>query len=159
MQPRIEDLNQKKLIGIHMEMSLSENKTGELWQKFMPRRAEIKNRVNMDFISMQNYGEGWAFSPAEKFTKWAAVEVSSFDEIPPGMKTYLLSEGRYAVFIHKGPAGEAVKTMQYIFGKWLPESKYILDNREHFEILPEGYSPMDPDAEEEIWVPVKESAI
>lgn len=158
LEPGIEKLEPKKLIGFHMEMSLSDNRTGELWQKFMPRRSEIKNRTTKDFISMQKYGEGWDFSPSAIFEKWAAVEVTSFEEVPPKMETYLLEGGLYAVFVHQGPASEAPKTMQYIFAQWLLESGYNLDNREHFEILPEGYNPFDPQAREEIWVPIKNSA-
>ena len=155
MQPRIELLKPKKLIGIHMEMSLSNDRTGELWRRFMPRRAEVKNRVNSDFISMQRYSNNWDFSPASLFEKWAAVEVSSFTGVPHEMETCLLQGGKYAVFIHHGPASTAADTMQYIFGKWLPASEYELDNREHFEILPEDYNPADPNASEEIWVPVR----
>lgn len=156
MEPRIEMLKPKRLIGIHMEMSLSNNKTAELWQQFMPRRAEVKNRLTADFISMQKYGENWNFSPDSLFEKWATVEVSSFAEVPPNMETYLLQGGKYAVFLHRGPASAAVKTMQYIFGQWLTKSAYVLDNREHFEILPDGYSPVDTNATEEIWVPIKQ---
>lgn len=156
MEPRIELLEAKKLIGIRMEMSLSNNKTSELWQQFMPRRAEVKNSISDDFISMQNYGEDWNFSPDSLFVKWATVEVSSFSEVPPHMETYLLRGGKYAVFIQHGPASLAAKTMQYIFGQWLPNSAFVLDNREHFEILPKGYSPADPEAKEEIWVPIKD---
>jgi len=139
-----------------MEMSLSNNKTAELWQKFMPRRAETKNRVTADFISMQKYGDNWNFSPDLLFEKWAAVEVSSFDEVPADMETYLLKGGNYAVFTHHGPASTAFKTMQYIFSDWLPKSSFELDHREHFEILPAGYSPVDPEAKEEIWIPIKD---
>ena len=156
MEARIEMLESKKLIGIRMEMSLLNNKTAELWQKFMPRRAEVKNRINSDFISMQKYGENWDFAPDLPFEKWATVEVSSLEEVPINMETYQLQGGKYAVFIHRGPASEAAKTMQYIFGQWFPKSKYVPDNREHFEILPEGYSPVDPRATEEIWIPIKE---
>ncbi|MBU3916297.1 GyrI-like domain-containing protein [bacterium] len=155
MEPRIEIIKPKKLVGIRIEMSLSNNRTSELWQTFMPRRTEIKNRLTSDFISMQNYGENWNFSPNSLFEKWATVEVSSFAEVPHSMEQYLLHGGRYAVFIHHGPASEAAKTMQYIFGQWFPKSKYILDSREHFEILPADYSPVDTKATEEIWVPIK----
>ena len=155
MEPRIEALNPKKLIGIHLEMTLSNNRTAELWQRFMPRRAEVKNRLTSDFISLQNYGKNWNFSPDSLFEKWATVEVSSFAEIPPDMETYLLQGGIYAVFIHHGPASAAIKTMQYIFNQWIPNSTYVLDDREHFEILPEGYNPADSEAKEEIWIPVK----
>jgi AraC family transcriptional regulator len=155
-EPRIEILEAKKLIGIRMKMSLSKNRTFELWQQFMPRRTEVKNRISKDFISMQKYGENWNFSPDSLFEKWAAVEVSNFLEIPPNMETYLLQGGKYAVFIHHGPASLAAKTMQYIFGQWFPNSAFLPDNREHFEILPEDYNPVDPEAKEEIWVPIKD---
>ena len=144
-----------KLIGIRMKMSLSDNKTAELWRQFIPRRSEVKNRISTSYISMQNYGENWHFSPDALFEKWAAVKVSSFSKVPSDMETYLLPGGKYAVFIHNGPASEAPKIMKYIFREWLPESNYILDNREHFEILPEGYNPLDPQAKEEIWIPIK----
>ncbi|MFC1533090.1 GyrI-like domain-containing protein [Thermodesulfobacteriota bacterium] len=156
MEPRIEILKAKKLIGIHKEMSLSNNKTAELWQEFMPRRAEVKNIITTDYISMEKYGKNWNFSPDSLFEKWAAVEVSSFAEVPSNMESYLLRGGKYVVFIHHGPASAAFKTMQYIFADWLPKSSVELDNREHFEILSEGYSPVDPEAKEEIWIPIKD---
>ncbi len=157
MEYRIEELEPKKLIGINLKMSLSKNRTAELWQTFMPRRDEVQNRKSSDYISMQKYGENWTFSPQSMFVKWASVEVSSFADVPINMETYQLQGGKYAVFVHIGPASAAAKTMQYIFGKWLPESGYQLDNREHFELLPESYNPADPSAREEIWIPVKQS--
>ncbi len=141
-----------------MEMSLSMNKTSELWQSFMPRRREVKNRSNSDFISMQVYDKNLngLFSPNTLFKKWAVVEVSSYADIPDSLESYSLNGGKYVVFIHNGPASEFPKTMQYIFESWLPQSEYELDNREHFEILPEGYSPVDPKAREEVWIPIKQ---
>jgi AraC family transcriptional regulator len=156
MEPGIETLESKTLIGIRKEMSLSNNKTAELWQEFMPRRAEVKNRVTTDFISMQKYGDNWDFSPDSLFEKWATVEVSSSAKVPGNMESYVLQGGKYAVFIHHGPAVAVVKTMQYIFVDWLPKSVYQIDNREHFEVMPEGYSPVDPEAKEEIWIPIKD---
>ncbi len=154
IEPRIEMVEPKKLIGIPMEMSLSENKTGMLWQMFMPRRNEVKNRLSKDYFSMQTYEKNWTFSPHKPFQKWAAVEVSEFSEVPAGMQTHVLNGGLYAVFIHQGPAATAPTTMEYIFVKWLPNSDYRLDDREHFEILPENYNPLDEKACEEIWIPI-----
>ena len=155
--PRIEQLNPKKLIGMHMTMSLAENKTAALWRSFMPRRNEVVGRTSTDYISMQVYGASLAspFSPTTMFEKWAVVEVESFDNIPEGMEAYSLSGGEYAVFIHEGPAHRAPQTMGYIFGKWIPESDYEVDEREHFEVLPEGYDPLDENAREEVWIPIK----
>lgn len=80
---------------------------------------------------------------------------SEANETPPGMASYSLRGGKYAVFTHKGPASDFPKTMQYIFSEWLPGSEYVLDNREHFEKPPEAYSPIDPNAQEEIWIPIQ----
>lgn len=160
MNPRIETLAPTKLIGLRMKMSLVENKTRELWQSFMPRRSEVQNRLTSDFISMQVYGHipELPFNPHIPFEKWATVEVANFDDRPSGMETYTIEGGTYAVFNHKGPASSAPRIMQYIFGEWLPNSKYELDHREHFERLPEDYDPTDPNAEEEIWIPINKES-
>ena len=154
---RIEQLDTKLLVGKHLTMSLANNQTAALWRSFMPRRHEVLNRVSTDYISMQVYtGVGMGmFTPSTEFEKWATVEVESLDQIPTAMEGYTLQGGLYAVFAHTGPASSAPKIMAYIFGEWLPGSEYELDAREHFEILPEGYDPMDPNAQEEIWIPVK----
>lgn len=70
------------------------------------------------------------------------------------MDTYVLKGGTYAVFTHVGPASAFKKSMQYIFEEWLPSSGYKIDDREHFELLEEGYNPMDENATEEIWIPI-----
>ncbi|RLA24931.1 MAG: GyrI-like domain-containing protein [Gammaproteobacteria bacterium] len=157
MQPRIEAMQARKLVGIRREMSLADNRTAQLWRSFMPRRNEVKNRITNEYISMQVYSEtgGQLFSPTTVFEKWAVVEVLSHDAVPDGMESYSLPGGQYAVFIHNGPASAAPKTMQHIFGTWLPDSGYELDSREHFEILPDGYDPLDPQAQEEVWIPIR----
>ncbi len=158
MEPRIETLEEKKLIGKHLSMTYSNNRTFELWRSFMPRRKEIKNTVSTELISMQVYDPSFNFQNFDlnkSFEKWAAIEVRSFSEIPEGMEKFILPKGLYAVFIHKGAASTGAKTFQYIFGTWLPNSGYSLDNRPHFEILGEKYKNEDPDSEEEIWIPIK----
>ena len=159
MDYKIETISPKKLIGKRLKMSLAENKTGALWQSFMPRRKEIDNKLNADLFSMQVYENALDyfknFNPQTVFEKWAALEVTDFDSIPDGMESYTLSGGLYAVFSHKGDNSTANKVFEYIFATWLPESDYALDNREHFEILGEKYKNNDPDSEEEIWIPIK----
>jgi len=157
MQQRIDTIQAKKLVGIHQQMSLAEDLTAQLWRNFMPRRHEVENRATNEFISMQVYSEtgGPLFASTTVFEKWAVVEVLTHDSAPDGMESYSLRGGKYAVFIHKGAASAAPKTIQHIFGSWLPHSRYELDDREHFEILPEGYDPLDPQAREEVWIPIR----
>ena len=157
IEPRITSLQPKKLIGIQIEMNLIENKTGILWGSFMPRLKEITSRVSEDKISMQVYPETYfqEFAPQNNFTKWAAVEVEHFEQVPDGMKSFNLEGGQYAVFDYKGLSSDP-SIFQYIFSQWIPNSAYVLDNRPHFEVLTEKYRNNDPNSEEEIWIPIKQ---
>jgi AraC family transcriptional regulator len=136
MTPRIEKLGELKLVGQRMTMSLSANKTRELWQRFMQRRQEIPNTVGTTLYSIQLYDELYfkTFNPHSTFEKLAAV------------------------FLHKGAAATAPTTFNYIFSSWFPDSEYSLDNRPHFEVLGEKYKNDDPDSEEEIWIPIKKDS-
>jgi AraC family transcriptional regulator len=160
MTPRIETLSEKKLIGKRLQMSLANNKTKELWQSFMPRRKEIQNNIGTDLYSMQVYTPLHfnTFDPNNLFEKWATIEVTDFDTVLDEMETFTLPSGLYAVFFYKG-SNTDTQIFQYIFGTWLPNSEYVLDNRPHFEILGEKYKNNDPNSEEEIWIPIKEKTV
>jgi AraC family transcriptional regulator len=157
MTPIIKNLEEKKLIGLNIKMSVSENRTGELWGTFGPRIKEIEHRITTDKISMQIYPPSYfkLFNPATEFQKWATVEVSDFKNIPPNMKSFVLEQGLYAVFNYKGSSSDT-SVFQYIFTKWLPDSNYMIDDRPHFEVLGSKYKNNDPSSEEEIWIPIKE---
>lgn len=161
MEPRIETLAPKKLVGLNLEMSFANNRTPELWRSFMPRRKEITNSVTTDLISMQVYGPTFDFTnfdPTAPFTKWATTEVGNFDAIPEGMEGFELPGGLYVVFLHVGDASTGPQIFGYIYGVWLPNSSFELDNRPHFELLGEKYKNNDPSSEEEIWIPIKHKA-
>ena len=155
MIPRIETLTEKKLIGKRLTMSLSTDKTFELWKSFMSRKKEITNSTNSDLYSLKVYNPLYFidFNLQAAFEKWAAVEVASFSSIPFEMDPFNLKGGLYAVFTHQGSSLDH-STFQYIFNSWLPNSNYILDERPHFEILGEKYKNEDITSEEEIWIPI-----
>lgn len=158
MEARIDVIGEKRLVGKRMKMSLSDNRTGDLWRRFMSNRNEIKDIIGTDMYSIQVYDYLYFrnFNPNTQFEKWAAIEVANFDRVPDEMETITLAGGLYAVFLHKGAANTAPKTFQYIFGTWLPNSEYALDERPHFEVLGEKYKNEDPNSEEEIWIPIKQ---
>jgi AraC family transcriptional regulator len=199
--PRIEARAPGQVIGISMEMSLMEDKTGLLWRSFMPRRHEVMHRANTDVVSLQVYPKGYfsEFNPMGVFRKWALVEVESltwpdqddfgnssaekgdheerggaFGEeeenwnssaakgekeerravVPEGMEVFELKGGMYAVFVHQG---SDPTIFDHIYGEWLPSSDFELDDRPHFEVLDAQYRHSDPEASEEIWIPVRVS--
>jgi AraC family transcriptional regulator len=103
MQPRIEKLTEKKLVGKRTRMSLASNKTAELWRNFMTGRREIKNSIGSELYSVEVYEPLYFnnFYPQSEFDKWAAVEVTDFDTIPEEMEMITLTAGLYAVHFLK----------------------------------------------------------
>jgi AraC family transcriptional regulator len=157
MEFRIEKISEKLLVGMNEKMSYIDDKTFKLWRNFMPNRNTIKNRVDNKYYSLQVYDEVFDYhnlNPAKIYTKWALVEVTSVENLAENMEVYRLKSGMYAVFIHIGPASSFAKSLKYIYQEWMPKSGYTVDNREHFEILEEGYDPTKEDAKEEIWIPI-----
>lgn len=157
--PRIVEIKPKILVGSRVQCSLKEDKTGALWQQFMPKRKNIQHRVNQDYISAQKFDgllDLLSFTEETEFEKWAAVEVSKIGDIPEGLEQLNIEGGKYAVFIHRGLLSDFQKTKSYIFEVWLPESDFSLDDRVHFEVMGEKYyGPTDANSEEEIWIPVR----
>jgi AraC family transcriptional regulator len=157
IQPGIEILSEKKFIGKRIKMSLSMNKTRQLWQSFMPRRSEIRNSIGSEFYSLEVYDPQYFdnFDTGREFDKWAAIEVSDFDSVPDQMETLTLKSGLYAVFLYRGAASEGSELYWYIFGTWLPSSDFLLDNRPHFAVMGDKYKKEDPTSEEELWIPIR----
>ena len=158
-EPHIKTISGLRLLGKKITMSFANDQTVQLWKSFGPQINEIKNRAGQELYSVDIYNDPGFFAkfdPMKEFEKWAAVEVSDFNVVPDGMDTLLIPAGRYAVFHYKGKPSEAGPVFQFIFGEWLPHSKYEMDNRPYFARMGEKYKGEDPESEEEFWVPVRE---
>ena len=105
IQPRIETLTERKLVGKRLTMTFADNQTFKLRQSFMPRRKDIINNLTSDLFSIQVYPQSFDltfFNQNAEFEKWAAVEVADFETIPDEMETFTLTSGPYAVHDYKG---------------------------------------------------------
>ena len=156
MQPEIKTLEEKKCVGLSIQMSVVQNKTSELWSTFMPKINTIKHKVCNDKISLQMYPKDYFrnFNPNTNFEKWALVEVSDLSNFPKGMAPFILKKGLYAVFKYKSSSADT-SIFQYIYSEWLPKSIYQIDDRPHFEVLGDNYKNNNPESEEDIWIPIK----
>ncbi|WGD35391.1 GyrI-like domain-containing protein [Olleya sp. YS] len=159
MTPKIIQSKAILIVGLKDNLTFMTNAQGtaNLARQFMPRRHEVLNRVGTQKFSIQMYDEFNLkdMTPHTEYVKWVGVEVSSFETIPEGLETLTIKEGNYAVFNYKGKPEGFLEAWQFIHTNWLPNSEYVLDNRPHFEKLPEDYYPSNPITEEEIWVPIK----
>jgi AraC family transcriptional regulator len=155
---RISLQSDKFLVGMAAKMSVASDATPSLWQRFMPRKKEIQNPVSDVLYSVQNFSGSAGFenfTPETVFEKWAAVEVANRDCVPDEMQLFVLRGGHFAVFDHYSPPSEFPKTLNFILSEWLPQSEWQLDGREHFEMLLPDWRADDPNAREEVWMPVK----
>ena len=157
-EPKIIDFPETRLIGARVRTSFVNDRTSELWRAFRPAASTIIGRIGGESYSVKVYDGSYSFSqfdPAAEFDKWAAAAASDEVPVPDGMESLIVPAGNYAEFIHVGPASEAPVIFGYIFGEWFPASEFELDQRPHFEILPEGYDPFSTDATERILIPVR----
>ncbi|MBY0424038.1 MAG: GyrI-like domain-containing protein [Cytophagales bacterium] len=155
--PVITWMPSKHFVGFHLLMSLANDRTPELFQRFMPARKFIQNPVSTNIYEIIEYAptmDMQQFSPSDSFVKWATWEVEASSKAEMGMEKIILEEGTYAVFIHRGTASEFRSTYDFIFSSWLPSSEYQLDKRPHFLVLGPKYKNNDPNSEEEIWIPI-----
>lgn len=156
--PQIVEFPGKEVCGVRLRMSHRGDRTSELWRGFRTKLAEA-SLLPVEAYSLRVYDESHSFSnfdQAAEFDKWAAVDSDLNRELSESLERLIVPPGRYAVFVHTGTAMDAPNTFRHIFGVWLPASEFEVDSRPHFEILPPGYDPFDPHAEEEIWLPVRE---
>ncbi len=151
-------LPELRLTGMKVNMSFAVNKTAELWQRFMPMRVEIRDTVGPELYSVEVYpdtGFFGGFSLAREFEKWAAVPVSGSAPVHPAMHSLIIPPGLYAVFRYRGKPSEAASAYQFIYGQWMPNSEYELDDRPHFAKMGGGYKGEHPSSEEDLWIPVR----
>lgn len=153
--PKILTVTEKHLLGLHTELTMNNNLTIELWQKFMPRKKEILQLVSDSIFPAQVYPSDYfdSMQPNKPFTMWATVEINPDTLcIPEGMEILIIPEGLYACFTLVGMDIQAL--MRYIFIEWLPISGYKVANRPHFAIMDKRYKHNQPDSQEDIYIPI-----
>lgn len=151
----------KDVYAIGMKMSVNFQtmhiEMAKLARAFMPRRHEIINRIGTHAFSIQDYKQQHfkTITPESLFDKWVAVEVTDLNTVPKGMESLTLKGGDYLVIDYKGTVADFPKIWQFVLKEWLPNSEYVIDDRPHFEKLPETYNPQNQINEETVWIPVK----
>ena len=122
MEPEIITRPEVKLVGISQQYDNADLSLPKLWSAFRPYRDQIENRVNdQSFGIYECYQE---VDEEVQFTYLCCAQVDNFDHVPEGMVTRGLPEQLYAKFIHRGSITQLDKTLKYIWGSWLPKSKY-----------------------------------
>lgn len=154
--PVIQNMPEICLVGMNISMTINNDKSHQLWQEFMPRATEIKDRNGREFYVAQEFTEGYFdnYQPDLNFTKWAAVCTSPDAELPDGMDRIVVPAGLYAVFTYQGRPSEAAPFFFWVFTEWIPQSGYSIALRPHLAIMGKEYKGENPDSSESICIPL-----
>lgn len=144
------------LLGMKKGMSFSDDKTRELFMKFMPRRNEIHS-ISEDVYCVQIFENPKVFenfNPELQYEKWAAMAVRQDCEIPDGMEVLPIPQGQYLHFVFSGSMSDFSILMGDLISRWMPKNGWQLDARPQFQVMGEKYKNNDPSSEEDVFVPV-----
>lgn len=136
MEPEIVTRPKTNAVGIATRYTEAELDYATMWMPFAPHAERLAHRVGSHFFGI--YEEYEEEEDDVGFTYVCAMEVENFDNVPEGMVTRTLPEQLYAVFRHDDEAPSIPQTMKYIWGSWLPKSKYEYSERPDFELFPKA---------------------
>lgn len=149
MEPKIVTRPAFTVVGMKYRGKNEKNEIPMLWERFMPRSGEIKQRANpYGYGVMDNYDE-----KTGEFDSLAAVEVQDASDIPEGMESWQVPEQTYAIF----PCNlKSIKQVfRQIYREWLPESGYQQTSGPDFEFYNESFKPDQGKLDLSICIPVE----
>jgi AraC family transcriptional regulator len=149
MEGKIVIIKGFKAVGIPY---FGNNMSGEipsLWEAFNKSYKDIKQKSNSRLCYGICDGE---MDSEGRFNYIACAEVASFSDVPEGMETKVIPEGKYVVYTYRGAIKDLGGFFNDIFAKFIPASGHELDNRPQLELYDERF--MD-NGEFDIYVPVK----
>ena len=123
------------------------------WINLLARQFEIEHRLPNTFY-------GLTVSPSGNFTEdtldyIAGVPVAAAGIVPGGMVTFLFPEQLVAIFSIASIDKEAVnRTIDYIYGYWLPNSSYNRGSGSDYELFEEVTNFEDPNLGSKYVIPV-----
>jgi AraC family transcriptional regulator len=121
--------------------------------RLLERRPEIQDTLPSTFY-------GVTVSPSGNFTEdtlnfVAGVPVDAVSQVPQGMVAYSFPEQLVAKFQVASIDKETVlRTIDYIYGYWLPNSPYTRGTGSDYEVFPESGGFIDPDLGSTYVVPI-----
>jgi AraC family transcriptional regulator len=160
MGPSIVTIPSLKLVGMEMKISDVFSQYQDFnesilpfWNRFSARMSEIQHLKTTDGIGLlKNCDESVLL---DQHTYLAAREVEKFENIPSSMVTYEIPKRTYAVFTNRGLGDKTTYTINYIYGSWLPQSKYNRGVGDDFEIFGSRYQRGEEDSESEYYLPIE----
>ncbi|MCB2312595.1 GyrI-like domain-containing protein [Clostridium tagluense] len=149
MEAKIVSIKGFKAVGIPYFGNNSNGEIATLWEAFNKNYKDIKQKSK----SMLCYGICDCGMDSEgRFQYTACIEVDSFLDVPEGMVTKVVPEGRHLVYTYRGAIKDLGEFYTNIFTKLLPASGYEIEYRPQLELYDERFMN---NGEFDIYIPIK----
>ena len=149
MEEKIVSMEGFKAVGIPYFGNNSNGEIATLWEAFNKNCRNIKHKNK----SMLCYGICDCGMDSEgRFHYTACVEVDSFEDVPEGMVTKVVPEGRHMVYTYRGAIKDLGGFYNDLFTKLIPASGYEIEYRPQLELYDERFMN---NGEFDIYIPIK----
>ena len=151
MDIKLEKKTAFTVVGMKHRGKAQNQEIPQLWTKFIPRAAEIKNRVNemICYGAENNYDEA-----THEFDYLACVEVSQVDQLSTDMEAWQIPANTYAIFPTTLPnLNETYANIESRLSDAGLERLFAPE----FELYDETFEATDPKSLLYVYVPVKEN--
>jgi predicted transcriptional regulator YdeE len=149
MKPKIVRKGKMLVVGMKYVGRNQKNEISTLWDKFMPRMAEIKHAKG----SEEAYGLCYELGKG-RMEYVAGIPVKSLEGLPKGMTVKEVPPQTYAVFKAVG-LSDIPCTYRRITEEWLPASGYEYGPGPDFEYYDAKFRPDNPKAAVYIYFPIR----
>ena len=151
MDAEIKNLPALTVLGLSLQTLPKSPDIPKLWDKFVPRMAEITGRTEANVT----YGVMESVENMTSLHYMAGVAVGEQAPIPEGMETWILEAKSYAVF--ESDLATLGQAFDEIFGSWLPQSDFQQAEGPLLERYGEDFDPQTHPVLR-IYVPIKPKA-
>lgn len=155
-EPEIMNIAPIAVAGIRFPESRVEDGYTQAWRSF--KKDFQQHTANNTFYSIyesEKLCTPNTFDLQYKANVFIGVESSNYDN-KENQKLKIIKGGKYAKFTYVGLVENILYFYQYIWGVWLVDSKYELDNRDDFELYTEKFiGEYNQNSEIDIYIPIK----
>lgn len=152
---RLEDRDSFTLMGKFIKNTRDPGALLMFWMEFYKTVSDVPvYNPNVDY-GLYVYSDAQNPTTNQNMMYMASFEVEKPNTSSQIFACTTIPSARYAVFEHKGPVSEVLKTLKQIFDIWLPQAKLSPAKNFYFEKYDQRYKVENPDSVIEIWVPVK----
>jgi AraC family transcriptional regulator len=159
MEPKIVTLGPLCLAGQPYYGNPEGGAFGKAWERFDTLHQKVPGRVDPKiYYGLEVYGP--EFMAEHQWTYMPAVEVSDLSELPGLLFGKILPAGKYAVLTANHGLASIHEAFMFAYDTWMPSSGYEVAYPYDFELYDDARFHGDgPDAEIDIYIPIKEKAV